>query len=202
MTPFVHIITGLPSSGKTTFAELFQQMSPNTVRILNTDKIREALFEDDDLAPGDFTPEQQKLVYATLPLLVKELLGPRAQYQHVILDGTFRTHESRRKILSLREDGVPVSVVHVVTDSDELRKRCYVRSRTTSQKMTFADVEAVAEQYEHPESAIVIQNSGSLAELSENCHRYMETVYSQVIARLRMPNASQSCTPFQLAQGS
>jgi len=50
MSLLCHILTGCPSSGKSTLANAIAQQSPNC-RVISTDRIREELFGDETI-PG------------------------------------------------------------------------------------------------------------------------------------------------------
>ena len=61
----LHIVTGLPGSGKTEVSKYLARKL-NAV-VINTDEIRDKLFPHEGRNEiGDFTPEQLKQVYSSL----------------------------------------------------------------------------------------------------------------------------------------
>ena len=168
----LHIITGLPGSGKSEVAKYLARKLDAVV--INTDDVRDSLFPHEKRNEiGDFTPEQLRQVYSSL--------GPIAFYvtkvnprKHFIIEGTFRLDSQRQNVISEMEKlKHPYSVVLVEVDEKEARRRIQERFDLGKAESTVAEYLEIKKVYERPKKAYIINNSGTLKDLHKKLREYI-----------------------------
>ncbi len=153
----VHLITGLPGSGKTEIARRLRSLLNGVV--VNTDALLRAIQAPQaPTAPPDFSAQELDLVYSILPSVVHQL-GAQAPARHIILDGTFRFARYRQAALdAAASDGHRSSVILVTAPDDLIQERLRVRNATGLQRTASNTLAVAREQYEMPEGAYTMPN--------------------------------------------
>ena len=85
-----HLLVGLPSSGKSTFAQQLNQQIPNSV-IISTDAIRKRLYDDEQIQKGwnqieNIVIEQVRLAIKYEQIVIYDALNVRQASRNSFLD--------------------------------------------------------------------------------------------------------------------
>lgn len=163
----IHIIMGLPGSGKSAFSQILQRRLSGF--LVNTDELREALFlVHRRKVIRDFPKQQLEFIYSILgPLAV--LLINAFPINHLIFDGSFRYSKQRRALVEVAI-GLKQPICIVFIKADEL----ITKERIGPEK--FAVYKKVKHIFEKPRTAVLIDNSGSLKELATKADEYIEQI--------------------------
>jgi len=110
------LLSGLPGSGKTTFARRLLARLPPPARHLESDAIRRLLFT----RPA-YTPEESARVFHEIGRQAEAALAER---EYVIVDATNLTERDRRRFYALAARlAVPLVAVRVVAPERTIRER-------------------------------------------------------------------------------
>ncbi|MEZ3115352.1 AAA family ATPase [Halobaculum sp. MBLA0147] len=148
------VVCGPPGVGKTTVAETAAERLDAT--LLRTDVVRKDLFP----APT-YSDEETTRVYTELLERARSRL---AREESVVLDGTFRTRDTRRRAAGVAETtDTPARLVRVACEEPVVRRRLADREDDASDA-DFAVHRSIREQFEPLELAHArIDNSGTAA---------------------------------------
>lgn len=118
--PTLVMISGLPGSGKSYFAEQLAQRLPAVV--IRTDEVRKILFPK-----PTYQGWESGVVYLTSQRLAKQYL---LSGKNVIFDGTNLTESSRKQIYRIAADaGTQLAIVETFAPEQAIRKRLRQRAR-------------------------------------------------------------------------
>lgn len=157
----IHIITGLPGSGKTSISRLIAEKEDSL--IVNTDELRDKLFgcASDSTASGDFTQDQLDLIYKVTEVTTHYLLLSKPGVKHLVFEGTFRLKAQRQGIVDIaRKLSSNANVLYVYAEDEIVKMRITNRFNNGVQKADFNTYLSVENAYETPQSAFEIDNSG------------------------------------------
>ncbi len=170
----IHIVTGLPGSGKTKVAKIIAR-SVNGL-LINTDDVRNILFARDGFTGAfDFTPNQLEVIYKVLPV-VMTYVTEVAPSKDIVFDGTFRLNEQRETVRrAANKLNREVSVVVVSADERDIKDRIDHRHTAEGHQATFETYLKVRGVYEIPIDAWAIDNSGKLADLAQKVYVYLQS---------------------------
>jgi len=169
----IHIITGLPGAGKTIAANIIKQELIDSL-LINTDELRNFLYPKSEV--GDFDPEQMNIVYNLLPqfaLCIKKI----QPYKHIVFDGTFRYKSQRLSIFDIMKNtSQPVSVIWIKADVNIICERVILRFNSGTHLLDYKSFKKVLYSYEPPEEAWIIENTGSIEDLTLKIKQYLEKI--------------------------
>lgn len=153
----VHLITGLPGSGKTEIARRLRSLL-NAI-VVNTDALLHAIQPPQAFTASPvFRADQLDLVYSIIPSVVRQL-GAQAPAQHIILDGTFRFARHRQAALDAAASvGHQSCVIRVTAPDGLIRERLRVRNAAGLQRVDSSTLAVAMEQYETPNGAYNMPN--------------------------------------------
>jgi len=171
----VHLVTGLPGTGKSEVARLISE-GLNAL-VINTDDLRDKLFpERRTTRHGDFTIYQIRTIYSTIRVLTY-YLAITSPEKHFVLDGSFRYEHQRKSIIDeMKRINHPTRVVHVKADWKIVQKRIKCRRESDRHLATYATYRAVKRSYEKPLDCYEIDNSGSFADLKSRVKLYLASL--------------------------
>lgn len=170
-------ITGLPGSGKTTFATLLKSsLEKNNYQVIHytSDFVREKLFIEKLWQEGnvdrDFSPTELTCSYNGLFMLIQELIN---QSPNVVLitDGTYRDAASRiilENIATKLNNSFQLIKISTPTPKREFQQK--LRFKQTGQAGKFSGT------YEEPygPNIIHVKNSGSLNLLKKKAQTVLQ----------------------------
>ncbi|HJY98898.1 MAG TPA: ATP-binding protein [Patescibacteria group bacterium] len=171
----LHIVTGLPGSGKTEISKYLARKL-NAI-VINTDKVRDSMFPHQGRNEiGDFTPEQLRQVYSALKPISFYIakVNPR---KHFIIEGTFRLDSQRQNLINeMKKLKHHYKVIFVEVDDEEAKKRIQERFNSGKAKSTVAEYLEIKKIYERPKNAYTINNSGKLKDLYKKLREYTRSL--------------------------
>jgi predicted kinase len=110
----VVIVSGLPGSGKSFFAEKLAKILD--AEYLNSDKVRHELH-----AAGKYSFRDKLIVYKQMAADTARLLG---ENKSVVVDATFYHHTMRELFLQIAKCyHCPIHVIEVTADENKIRQR-------------------------------------------------------------------------------
>lgn len=168
----IHIVTGLPGSGKTSVSKILEKKLDAIV--INTDEICGILFPDRTVTvDGDFTDEQLTLIYKFIPVIATFLVRVMP-LKHIIFDGSFRLDSQRVALINaMKVINCSVSIMLVKANESAIKERISKRYNTGLQLARYETYKAVEKQYETPSQAWVIDNSGAIGDLESHVQEYI-----------------------------
>ncbi len=171
----IHLLTGLPGSGKTEVANIIQRETNATV--INLDTLRNFFFPNgENTKNDDFTDKQLSFLYGLLPEIVFQFVKLSLD-KPIIVDGVFRKEEQRTRVIAkVKETQIPVSVLLISASEDIIVQRLLIRQQLGVQNGSINTYRAVSRDFEFPQNAWIIDNSGSKFELEKEVKRYLVTV--------------------------
>jgi len=179
----IHLITGIPGSGKSVAAEYLRKKLPAPALELSTDQVREWLFRTP--AWGDFPPEELDAVYRVVPRIVR-FAAQAERRGHYIVHGTYRSHAQRSLVAAAaREANQTLQVLWIKTPVEIAAARADKRNRETGKGHHAASVRETAGQFEEPRHAVPIDNSGTIAEMRRQLDIYIARVSARRKGRTR-----------------
>lgn len=143
--PTIHLMQGLPASGKTTYARLLVRESEGRIRRVNLDDLRR--MSDGDSKSVPFSPEREKVITAAQARLVRVFLT----YGHdVVVDNT-HVHPGQLEELLSRLQGAYEDIhweVHSLMDV--IPSLCRLRNlgRPKGERVPTDVIARLAERYE------------------------------------------------------
>lgn len=143
----LYIMSGLPSSGKTTFAKERLNNSPNNTVYISRDEIRESLLKDSD----DYW-SKEKEVYSIFWNRINDCLKNK-KYKNIYVDATHATVQSRAYLLEHLniEPDTFVQIICMATPLDICLKREKARKRKFNSVSNMDEViESMYENMEKP----------------------------------------------------
>lgn len=167
----IHIVTGLPGTGKTEVARLLCQAVDGF--LVQTDDVKQALYPNGEVSEhGDFTSEQLDVVYRTLPVLALYLARALSEGQ-VVFEGCFRAASQRQSVVDIATAASQrVGVIWVKAPETLVQRWITQRYELGVHQARFETHMAVARVYESPAGAYVIENQGSLEDLRRRVEEY------------------------------
>lgn len=159
------MITGLPGTGKSTFATALAQAIGG--KHLNTDIIREALGKR-----GQYDLDTKAAIYAEMLRQTAQLLENK---EDVVVDGTFYQKKLRQPFLAVAQKyGANVHWMEISADESIVRTR--VNCRRTHSEADFAVYLKIKSQYENLDAPHLDLRSDylSVAEMVEQAKTYLE----------------------------
>lgn len=159
------MVTGLPGTGKSTFAEALAQNVGG--RHLNTDIIRDALGKR-----GQYDSETKAAIYAEM-LRQTSLALDRGE--NVVIDGTFYQKRLRLPYIAIaKKYGIPIHWLEISADEQVIRTR--VNQRRTFSEADFDVYLKVKSEYENLDAPHLDLRSDLLgiAEMVEKARTYLE----------------------------
>ena len=179
----IHLITGIPGSGKSIAAEYLRKHLPAPALELSTDKVREWLFSTP--AWGDFPPEELSAVYRIIPRIVR-FAAQAERRGHYIVHGTYRSHAQRTLVAAAAsEANQSFRMLWIRVPVDIAAARADQRNRETGKGHHAASVRETAGQYEEPRHSVPIDNSGSIADMRRQLDVYIARVSARRKGRSR-----------------
>ena len=173
----IHLITGIPGSGKSVAAAYLAKQLPSPALELSTDEVREWLFVSP--AWGDFPPEELSAVYRVIPRIVR-FAAMAERRGHYIVHGTYRSQAQRVLLAAVaRETEQTFKMLWIKCPVEIAAARADKRNKATGKGHHAQSVRDTAAQFEDPRHAINVDNSGSIADL----HRQLDLYASRVSAR-------------------
>jgi len=158
------MVTGLPGTGKTTFAkELAEQLD---AQHLNTDIIRDELGKR-----GQYDPETKAAVYDSMLRKADRLLSDN---QKVVIDGTFYRAELRERFVKIaRKHQIDLRWIELRADEEVIRQR--VSKKREYSEADFNVYQKVKEAYQPLEQSHLVLWSDqlSLEEMVERAQDFL-----------------------------
>jgi predicted kinase len=170
-----HIITGLSGSGKTTVSNIISEKEDSL--IINTDKVREKIFENIDCKKNTFTQDQLGQVYKTIEILAFYLFSSNPKVKHIIFEGAFRNEQQRESIINIAKKlSIQISIIHVTAKDDIIKKRITDRFNSGLQAADFDSYLRLKKIYEKPMKCYSIDNSYNIDLLKNNIDNYLDSL--------------------------
>jgi|GEM_PF-3013311 len=175
----IHILCGLPGSGKT-IATHYLAAKLNA-EVINTDLVHKLLYpKGAHTLTGDFTPESLEEVYRSLRLLAY-FLTKTAPQKHIIFEGSFRLDNQRQSIISiLTELTAKYSIIYLEVSDDQIVKQRLEERLKTGHAGDFQHYLDIKQLYQKPSQAFIIQNNTTLQNLYSQLEEYIVKVVKQI----------------------
>ena len=133
----VIIVSGLPGSGKSFFAE--QLADRIGYKYINSDKVRQALH-----ARGKYSAQDKLIVYMEMLVQTTKALE---ENKSVVADATFYHHSMREMFLRLAHGfNVPCRVIEITADEEIIRQR--LRKTRKYSEADFNVYEKIRDEFE------------------------------------------------------
>lgn len=146
------IVSGLPGTGKTTFANTLA--AHLKVSHLNSDMIRDELGER-----GNYDPETKARIYAEMLKRTADLLR---KGETVIVDATFHQNQTRKPYLELvKNEGKPLRWIELKAKEAVIRER--VSRKRTYSEADFSVYKKIRAAYEPLQIPHLVLSSGQLS---------------------------------------
>lgn len=168
----IHIVCGIPGSGKTTVTRFLAEKLD--AEVVNTDIVHGMLYpQGAHTSTGDFTPSSLEAVYCSLPLLAY-YLAKIAPDKDIVIEGSFRLDSQRRAITSVLDDlkAQYTLLLVEVSDDEVIRKRLENRLET-GHKGDFQHYLDIKKVYERPRTATIIRNNSTVENLEIQVDKYI-----------------------------
>ncbi|MBL8014743.1 MAG: ATP-binding protein [Candidatus Doudnabacteria bacterium] len=171
----LHIIMGLPGSGKSTATKLLAERLH--AEVINTDILHGLLFpQGERTETGDFTPEQLAEIYRSMRPLAY-YLSKVAPESHIIFEGSFRFKSQRDFITQLLiENGIKYQILLLELDEKIAEERITNRHEKEGAPDTFEDYLKIKSVFERPTAAFEIDNTGKVEDLAKHLDDYIESL--------------------------
>lgn len=167
----VIMITGLPGTGKSTFAKALANATG--AKHLNTDIIRDAMGKR-----GQYDADTKAAIYAEMLRQTALLLESGAT---VIVDGTFYQKKLRQPYIALaKKYGAPIHWIEISAQEDTIRHR--VKNRRDFSEADFDVYLKIKSQYETLDAPHLDLHSDQMhvPEMVEKVKAYLAKEYSNI----------------------